>query len=114
MATSRYKNKRTVTHTDDERDETLSSRSRKKIRHYTTPKLRNVSAKLRKSLIENQHIWAHGDRYWKLASKYYKNPKYWWVIAHYNLKPTDSHCKMGDIILIPQPLDKVLKYLGHQ
>ena len=114
MAISRYRNRRTVQHDEEERGDLVTDRGRKKIKAYTTPSLRNITPNLRKSLIEVQHIWSHGDRYWKLASQHYNNPKYCWVIAHYNLKPTDSHCKLGDVVLIPKPIDKVLKYFGYQ
>ena len=32
----------------------------------------------------------------------------WWVIAMFNKSPTDAFIKKGDIIYIPQPLDRVI------
>jgi nucleoid-associated protein YgaU len=57
-----------------------------------------------------QHIWKTGDRYYKLASKYYGEPTYWWVIALYNKTPTEAHLRLGDVIDIPVPLETVLSY----
>ena len=57
------------------------------------------------------HVWGEGDRYYKLAEKYYGNPEDWWIIAKFNQKPTESHIKVGDIISVPTPLDLVLEYM---
>ena len=58
-------------------------------------------------------FWEPGDRLDKLASRAYGDPKYWWVIARYNHKPTDAHYSLGDTVLIPQPLQMALNmYLG--
>jgi nucleoid-associated protein YgaU len=54
-----------------------------------------------------------GDRYWKLASRYYGDPKLWWAIAWYNQRPTEAHLKAGTKIFIPQPIDKVLSYFNY-
>jgi nucleoid-associated protein YgaU len=111
MSKSRYKNRRKIFNAS----EVTKSRQAQgaSIKHYTTPKLVYPSDKTKKSLIEVEHIWSHGDKYWKLAANYYNDPGYWWVIAWYNLKPTDAHCNIGDAIMIPKPLSKILKYYGH-
>ena len=53
------------------------------------------------------HIWSSGDRLYKLADKYYNDPKLWWIIAWYNGKPTEGHFSLGDLIQIPLPLERV-------
>lgn len=55
-----------------------------------------------------EHIYSVGDTLSKIAHKHYGNPKYWWLLAWYNSKPTDFHCKIGDIIIVPEPLGEVL------
>ena len=55
------------------------------------------------------HTWSQGDRYWKLAAEHYGEPTYWWVIARFNYRPTESHVKVGDTIIIPKPLEVVVK-----
>jgi nucleoid-associated protein YgaU len=52
-----------------------------------------------------------GDKYYKLADAFYGDSRDWWVIAKFNQKPTESHVKIGDIILIPKPLSVILNYL---
>jgi len=63
-------------------------------------------------LQRQQHLWKIGDRYYKLAHKYYGNAKYWWVIAWYNKKPTESHMQLGETLYIPSPLEDILRYFG--
>ena len=58
------------------------------------------------------HVWSMGDRYYKLASKYYGSPEYWWVIALYNQRPTEFHIKLGELIRVPSPLTEVLDSFG--
>mgnify|MGYP003344114216 CR=1 FL=1 len=36
----------------------------------------------------------------KLADEYYGDSRDWWIIAKYNLKPTEAHIQIGDIIEI--------------
>jgi len=57
------------------------------------------------------HVWTMGDKYYKLADAFYGDSRDWWVIAKFNQKPTESHVKIGDIILIPKPLSVILNYL---
>ena len=42
----------------------------------------------------------------------YENTTIWWVIAHLNQKPTESHCVIGEEIAIYLPLKDVLLSLG--
>ena len=86
--------------------------SRKKIpliTQWTTPVNNPISRD--SSITEIEHIWKTGDRYYKLASTYYGNPEYWWVIARYNFDPTEGHLKAGRLIIIPTPLNRVLALL---
>ena len=54
------------------------------------------------------YIWKVGDRYWKLADKFYGDPTYWWVIGFINKAPIDSDIDVGDVIYIPSDIMKVL------
>ena len=56
------------------------------------------------------HIWKATDKLYNLANEYYKSPQFWWVIAWYNKKPTESHFTVGDVIFIPLPLQRVLEF----
>jgi hypothetical protein len=54
------------------------------------------------------YIWKAGDRYWKLADRFYNDPTYWWVIGFINKRPIDSDNQVGDVIYIPTDILKVL------
>mgnify|MGYP001198828045 FL=1 len=58
------------------------------------------------------YVWTVGDHYYKLAQRFYGDPRYWWVIAWFNKKPTESHVAVGDLIRIPTPLGQVLTSIG--
>lgn len=55
-----------------------------------------------------EHLYSLGDRLSKLAHREYGDPRYWWVLAWFNGKPTELHCQIGDTIEIPHPLEEVL------
>jgi len=110
--TSRYDN-RTVFRNDDEHYKNFfEKRNVPLIRHYETARLLIPSPDQINSLSVVQHIWTVGDRYYKLAADYYKNPKYWWLIAWYNQTPTEAHLKLGDLVYIPMPLERALSTYG--
>ena len=86
-------------------------RNLKFIKHYETAKFNFPNVEEMKNINTVKHIWSIGDRYYKLASKYYNDPKDWWIIALFNNKPTESDIMLGDEILIPLPLENVIRYL---
>jgi len=83
----------------------------KLVKQYSTPTVVSLSTAQRRTITEVGHIWKTGDRYYKLAERYYGRPQYWWAIALYNNKPTEGHVKLGDTIIVPLPLEKYLRYL---
>ena len=80
--------------------------------HFATPTLRHPTVSEMARLTRQQHVWKLGDRYYKLAHKHYGNSKYWWIIAWFNKRPTESHLNLGDTIYIPSPLEDILRYFG--
>ena len=58
-------------------------------------------------------VWGVGSRLHKLAEQFYNDPRYWWVIAWYNEKPTDSDYSVGDVVRIPVPLETALEDMGY-
>ena len=107
---SRYDNRRIYINDDETYEEVLERKGIKSLRQYGTPKLRQPTAEEMRNLVTENHIWKLGDRYWKLADAYYGDARLWWVIAWFNNKPTEAHLKMGQIVYIPMPLEKVLRY----
>ena len=80
--------------------------------HLSSPKIEPVTDEMMDNLDFTLHHWKTGDKFYKLAHKFYGDSRLWWVIALYNLKPTDSHFKIGDTILIPTPIERVLTLYG--
>ena len=109
---NRYDDRVILTNDMEEYKNVLEERGVKQIRQYNTPILHYPSAAEIRTLQRVQHIWKVGDRYNKLASQYYGMPTYWWVIAQYNKKPTESQLSPGDVVYIPIPLEKILGYYG--
>jgi len=91
-------------------EEFREDRNVKRIEQYRTPVYPILTANVRRRFTSLRHVWTTGDSYWKLASKYYGDPKLWWVLAWYNEKPTESHIEVGGIVLIPTPVEEVISY----
>jgi nucleoid-associated protein YgaU len=61
-----------------------------------------------------ERIWTAGDRLYKFAHEYYGDSTYWWIIAWFNERPTDSHFFPGDPIIIPTSLETMLSLFGER
>ena len=109
---NRYSSRMKFLNDQESYDEIFEARDVPYIKQYGTPRLRSPSVAARSQFSTVQHVWKVGDRYYKLAIKYYKDPQYWWVIALYNKKPTEGHLRVGDLIIIPLPLQNVLRSMG--
>ena len=107
---SRYE-KRILFRNKNELYESLfEKRNIKHIRHFNTPTLRYPRPAEIANLQQIVHTWTVGDRYYKLADRYYGNAEFWWVIAWYNQKPTEGHLKAGMRVRIPLPVERILEY----
>ena len=90
----------------------LKQRNVKSIKQYATPYfVAPTDEELEKLNIIN-HIWKLGDRYYKLSYEHYGDTQYWWIIAGFNQKPTEAHISLGEVILVPHPLEDILYYMG--
>ena len=108
----RYDNRSTAINNELLYEELFTKRKVFFIEQYTTPTLIHPGVEEIANLNNVQHVWVHGDKYYKLAHKHYGESKFWWVIAWYNKKPTEAHLSRGDLILIPTPLSDVLQTFG--
>tara|TARA_R100000315_G_C5140688_1_gene80452 strand:+ start:71 stop:406 length:336 start_codon:yes stop_codon:yes gene_type:complete len=90
----------------------LKERDLRYFRFYETPRFSDFDEDDLFDIEDVGHTWSMGDRYYKLAYKYYGNAEMWWVIAWYNEAPTEAHLEIGDVINIPTPLWKVRSVLG--
>ena len=106
---SRYEDRNEyVIRTGGQDDHLLKPRGSKTIRFYSTPEFEKLSSSDYSNIHEVRHVWKIGDRFYKLAHKHYGDTKYWWVIAKYNSRPTESHIKLGEVISVPFPLEDVV------
>lgn len=78
---------------------------------YRTRPLRYPTAEEISTLDYEKHVWKVGDRFSKLAYKYYGDVEMWWIIAMFNKAPTEAHVKAGNLIYIPLPLNAVKDYM---
>lgn len=109
----RYQNRKKFNNTMRLYKNQFDARELDGIRHYGTPRLKEITAEQMEALEVQTVIWSTGDKLYKLAHKYYNNSELWWVIAWFNEKPTDHHYKAGDVVYIPGPLEVVLSYYGY-
>lgn len=58
------------------------------------------------------HVWQHGDRMDKLASRYLGDDQYGWLICLVNGVGNPFGVKPGDVLSIPANADVVLEQLG--
>jgi len=112
MKISRYGARSIELNAEEKYENLFKKRGVKFIEQYDTPFMRYPTADEMVNLNVVSHIWQTGDRYWKLAAKYYSGQsQLWWIIAWFNQAPTEGHLKVGNIVDIPLPLDKILDYL---
>ena len=111
---NRYKNREIYENTEDVYEELREKRGVKKINHFASPHFKSLTREENAQLATVTHTWIVGDRFYKLSHKHYGTTKYWWLIAKYNGKPTESHINIGDKIDIPLPLDRAIALLEEQ
>ena len=79
---------------------------------FRTPVLYYPTKEQLSNLNVERVVWSVGSSYQKLASQYYGDPTLWWVIGWFNKKPAEFMMKVGDIVNIPSPLEKILGIYG--
>ena len=84
----------------------------KNIEQYATPIMTHATVAQRAALTTNAHMWTVGDRFYKLAHKYYDNVDLWSVLAWYNGYPTEADISVGQMIHVPLNLEQVLLIWG--
>jgi len=105
---SRYDNTKSALNDSEMYKKQFDNRGVKFIRQLRTSTLTYPTAKERSFLNSETRVWKVGDRFYKLASQYYGDPTYWWLIAWYNQTPTESHLAVGTVIEIPLPFERVM------
>ena len=110
MTISRYDNRKLFTNDLELYESSLTQRSVNLIKQYSTGKLKYPDINQLSSINIQKETWKLGDRLYKYSHKYYGDVRLWWVIAWFNKKPTENHFEIGDEVLVPFPLEKILNY----
>jgi len=108
---SRYDNRRIALNNSENYKQLFKNRNIKSINQFVTANINPLTIEQALDLNFQTHVWKLGDRYYKLAHKFYGQAHLWWIIAWFNQKPTESHLSTGDVLNIPTPIEKVLEYL---
>lgn len=113
MPVSRYINSNISLVDSNEYKEILKNRSINNAVIYKFEKLKELRLEDLGGILLETHIWNPSDRFFKLSNTYYGSPVYWWVIAYFNNVPLETDVKVGQKLLIPIPLEKILEALGY-
>ena len=89
---------------------TLKKKDRASLVYYGSVTVPEITTSLIRLLTLDNHVWSVGDNYYKLAEQKYGDKDYWWVIAWYNNKPSDTLLMVGDVITIPYPVETLVSY----
>ena len=111
---SRYGSSNVTNNDSDFYSPLAEKRGLKAIQHFQTVVIHNPQIFERMQIRTNSHVWKYGDRYYKLANTYYGDPQLWWIIAWYNLTPTESHVELGQTVRIPLPLSRVVSLMRNE
>ena len=113
MPGSRYAGRTTVVLKSKEYKDQLDKRGVVAIKMYAPRSIRFPTPKEIAQLTLVPHVWKDGDRFFNLASEHYISENDWWVIALFNKKPTEASVKIGEVIHIPKPLEKILDFMQN-
>ena len=105
---SRYNGRVKANNSNEMYENILQDRGVKKIYQYTTGILSYPDDDTKRTIRTVDYEWKQGDKFWRLSSQYYGDPRNWWIIAQFNQKPTEGHLSPGDVIQIPLDLGVAL------
>ena len=109
---SRYRNRKKATNDVYQDDELFENRGVTIVEQYTTPKFKAPTQKQLNKIVFVEHYYVSGERFFKLAQKFYGDQQYWYIIARFNNKPTEAQVADGEILKIPTNLQQALEVLG--
>jgi len=107
---SRYINRKRSINNHPSYSRQFNRRGLNYIKQFNTPELSYPTAEQISRLSIIGHVWAVGDRLYKLAYEHYGDPSFWWVIAWYNQVALEGDIILGDVVEIPFPLEQVLRF----
>ena len=112
MPVSRYTKNKVVINDDEQYKDVFNNRGVNSITHFGFEKLKRLKVSDIANIDIVNHTWQSHDRFFKLAFEHYGDSSLWWVIAWFNKTPTESHVELGQIVVVPLPLQKILDYFG--
>ena len=105
---SRDRRRGTGINNEEQYADIFEARGVRSIEQLRTPKF----SELPQNIDTVVHVWKQGDTFWKLSNRYFGIPKYWYLIAKFNAKPTEAHISEGEEIKIPLNLGQAIEVLG--
>ena len=114
MPYSRYDNRSIITLTSDNEiyRRKILARNAKRVYVHSTAVYNFDDTDKDINFSFEEIYWSNGDKLHKLSYKYYNSIEYWWVIAFFNQKPTDSDYQIGDLVVVPTPLEEAMEFMG--
>ena len=106
---SRYKNKEKALNDKEMYEDLFEKRGVKSIIQYRTHSKKYVPLETLRNIETREYVWKWGDSLWRLSEEFYGDPRYWWVIASFNRKPTECEIKTGQKIYVPVYLADALQ-----
>lgn len=111
MAISRYRGNGLVINEDSQYKELFRARGIDQVILFSFRKFKKLRYKDLTGVTLENYRWKSTDRFYKLSEQYYGDLVYWWIIASFNNTPLETDVKIGQNILIPTPLDRILEIL---
>tara|TARA_Y100000034_G_scaffold121775_1_gene166416 strand:- start:4567 stop:4914 length:348 start_codon:yes stop_codon:yes gene_type:complete len=106
---TRYGGRTIIINNDEIYEKYLKERDLGAISHYTTPEIKYPTAnEIASKLNVVSHTWSVGDRYYKIADKYYGDPTLWWLVAWFNQRPLESDVSLGEVISVALPAEEAI------
>jgi hypothetical protein len=112
MSISRYSNREIYLNNTEQYRNTFEGRNVKFINQYASANFENIKFSDIEKIGYSIHTWTSSDRAYRLAYKYYGDASLWWVIFRVNNIANESQVTIGDQLIIPTNLSKLLGYLG--
>tara|TARA_A100001011_G_scaffold218146_1_gene226066 strand:+ start:829 stop:1161 length:333 start_codon:yes stop_codon:yes gene_type:complete len=109
---SRDSQRRKAINSNPQYEDLFEERNIKQVEQYRTKKLKYPSIKQINNLTLHKYYWQSGDDYYKVSEKFYGDAKFWYIIAQFNQIPFEGDIQVGDTLMIPRPLARVLQVIS--
>tara|TARA_B100000131_G_C17655360_1_gene425855 strand:- start:52 stop:387 length:336 start_codon:yes stop_codon:yes gene_type:complete len=101
-----------ATNNEDMYKKVFDKKGVKSIIQYATPVHKRPTDERLENVRYQSYVWSAGDRFWRLADRFYGDKNYWYLIARFNNKPTEAHIETGETIKIPLNVAEAVQVLG--